>query len=255
VELLLARNADIPEYLADGVCQLALVGENMLAEAQNGGRTSGAAPPRVLARLGYGRCRLALAVPQESRWESPADLEGVRVATSYPATTRRFFEERKIPVTIVEIMGGVEAAPSLGVAEVICDLVSTGTTLAANGLREVGTLLASEVVLAQTGRGLTPEQLALVDRLTVRVGGVLRAQGSKYIMMNAPKKALDEIRAILPGLEAPTVMELHDSHPDASHQVSVHAVAPEEVFWETMEELKAAGARGILVVPIEKILE
>ena len=253
LDLLLARDDDIPAYVRDGVCHLGIVGENMLVEKLDG---DAGERPEVLARLGFGHCRLALAVPKNNGARGLVDLEGTRIATSYPNTVRAYLRERDVDATVVEIGGAVEVTPALGVADSVCDLVSSGATLQSNGLREVETLLSSEAVLVRAPGELDAPLNDALERLLTRVRGVLRAARSKYIMMNAPVSAVPAIREILPGLESPTVLPLPGVRAAGGEEmVAVHAVALEEVFWETMELLKGARASSILVVPIEKIIQ
>jgi ATP phosphoribosyltransferase len=244
LDVMFVRDDDIPEYVRDGVCDAGIVGENVLAEKldpRNG-------EIEVLHPLGFGACTLAIAMPERTTWRGLSQLAGGRVATSYPQALQRYLDEQGIAnVEIVELAGSVEIAPALKIADGICDLVSTGSTLRANGLQVVETVLASQAVLIARA-GCEPP--AALRRLLRRIDGVLRACSSKYIMLNAPRAALDEIRALLPGMEAPTVIPLLGD----TDRVAVHAVAPEDVFWETMDRLKEAGAESILVTPIEKII-
>jgi len=246
-DLMFVRDDDIPTFVADGVCELGVVGQNVLAEHE---AADEADPVDVLAELGFGRCTLKLAAPRDAAYEGPHSLAGARVATSYPRLTARWLRERGVEAEVVRMSGAVELAPRLGLAPYICDLVSTGATLDANNLRAVDTVLESQAVLIRTRSALSPDALECADQLLRRVHGVLATQESKYIMMNAPESALPEITRILPGVEAPTVLPLAG----APGHVAVHAVARESVFWETLHELKAAGASAILVVPIEKML-
>ena len=249
LDVMLVRDDDIPEYIADGSCHLGMVGANMLVERLDcRGKQQ---RYTTLRPLEFGRCRLSIAVPKDGPLHSPRDLSGKRIATSYPNTVKRYLQEQQLEAEIIEIAGSVEIAPTLGVADAICDLVSTGGTLVSNGLIEIATVYSSEAVLAKTSKPLTPEQSVTLDRLTTRLAGVVRAEKAKYIMMNAPADAVEVIRSLIPGLEEPTVMPLHSQR----NRVAIHAVAPEPIFWETMERLKAAGASSILVVPIEKIFD
>jgi ATP phosphoribosyltransferase len=247
IDILLVRDDDIPRYVADGVCDLGVVGENVIEERLGLQRDS----IRVVRKLDFGKCRLSLAVPKDSEMRSVKDLDGCRIATSYPFSTARYFAARDLKAEIVEISGSVEIAPSMGVADAICDLVSTGATLSSHGLEEIEQIYESQAVLITTAIPLTDTQEANFQRLHSRLSGVLRAEKAKYIMMNAPRTALDRIRALIPGLEEPTVVPLSGD----GQRVAIHAVAPEPIFWETMELLKAAGASSILVVPIEKVIE
>jgi ATP phosphoribosyltransferase len=248
VDLLLVRDDDIPRMLLDGVCELGIVGENVAREVmldRNGG-----VGLEALRKLDFGHCRLSLAVPENSTIESAAGLEGRRVATSYPALTRALLAEQGIEASIVELAGSVEIAPGLGTADAIADLVSTGTTLRANHLKEVEVLFESVATLYSAAEALSNTKQILLDRLLARIDGVLQAQESKYVMLHAPRSALARIAEILPGAEHPTLMELEGT-PD---RVAVHAVCREGVFWEHLEALKAAGASAILVLPVEKML-
>ncbi|MBK7842795.1 MAG: ATP phosphoribosyltransferase [Bdellovibrionales bacterium] len=246
LEILLVRDDDIPEYVRKGICDLGVVGENVLRE-HNGQDKS---MVEIILRLGFGKCRLSLAVPEASSLKSVNDLQGKRIATSYPESLKSYLSGLDIESEIIEISGSVEIAPALGVADAICDLVSTGSTLRTNGLQEIECLYQSESVIVQSSRPLSEPKQSLVDRLLRRINGVMRASCNKYIMMNAPRSALAVIRDILPGMEEPSVLPFACS----SDRVAIHTVCDENVFWETMERLKAAGASSILVMPIEKIL-
>jgi ATP phosphoribosyltransferase len=201
-------------------------------------------------RLDYGRCRLALAVPDEYPYAGLASIAGRRIATTYPHVLARYLRENGIAAEIVTLSGAVEIAPRLGRADLICDLVSTGSTLRANHLREVATVLDSEAVLVRTPVPLSPEKEDWARRLLMRIDGVQQVRESKYIMLHAPRSALPQIRKLLPGRESPTVIPLDGT----GEKVAVHAVCPENVFWETLEGLKAAGASSVLVLPVEKML-
>ncbi len=245
VDLMLVRDDDIPEYVADGVCDLGVVGKNVLLEKEVAVET--------VTRLGFGGCRLSIAVPEgeAAGYVGPASLAGKRIATSYPACLRRFLDELGIDATIVLLSGSVEIAPRLGIADAVCDLVSTGSTLRGNGLREVSTLFQSEALLVRTPRAAREPIARDMARLLQRMRGVLDAAQAKYIMMNAPRSALDEIRRIIPGMEEPSIMELGGA---GGAKLAIHAVARETIFWETLERLKEAGASSILVLPIEKVI-
>lgn len=246
LEILLVRDDDIPEYVRKGICDLGIVGENVLREHNGQDKTM----VEIILRLGFGKCRLSLAVPESSSLRSVNDLQGKRIATSYPESLKSYLSGLDIESEIIEISGSVEIAPTLGVADAICDLVSTGSTLRTNGLQEIECLYQSESVIVQSSKPLSEEKQSLVDRLLRRINGVMRASCNKYIMMNAPRSALAVIRDILPGMEEPSVLPFACS----SDRVAIHTVCDENVFWETMERLKAAGASSILVMPIEKIL-
>lgn len=247
MDLLLVRDDDIPQYVADGVCELGIVGQNVIEESLEDPE----AVVRIVRPLDFGRCRLALAVPRDSGWTRPEDLAGRKIATSYPRSLKRYLAQRSIEARIVNIAGSVEIAPAMGVADAVCDLVSTGATLGSHGLREMATLFESQAVLIATAKTLSPAQEATITRLEARFLGVIRAAKAKYIMMNAPREALDRIRRLIPGLEEPTVMPLCGD----GQKVAIHAVASEPIFWDTIEQLKGAGASSILVVPIEKVFE
>ena len=245
IDLLRVRDDDIPTFVADGVCDLGIVGENVLEEARNGGPAA-----EVIMPLGFGRCTLKLAVPPGLDYAGPASLEGLRIATSYPRILQRYLDAQKVKADIVVMRGAVEVAPRLKLAAAICDLVSTGATLEANGLMARETVLESEAVLIRAPQPPEPGLQHLLDSIIERMSGVVSSQGAKYVMLNAPRSALDAITAILPGAGSPTVMPL-SGRDDA---VAVHAVCQEAVFWETLEKLKAAGASAILVLPIEKMM-
>jgi len=247
IDLMFVRDDDIPVFVSDGVCEFGIVGRNVLEEFRLG---EAEASLEIVAALGFGRCALKLAAPEGQPYAGPASLAGERIATSYPRLLTRFLEQQGVAATPVAMQGAVELAPRLGIARYVCDLVSTGATLEANGLVAVETVLESEAVLVRTLKPQAPERDDLGQSLLRRIEGVLASQGSKYVMMNAPQAALDRIAAILPGAGAPTVIPLA-GHPG---QFAVHAVAPESVFWETLQQLKDAGASAILVLDIEKMM-
>jgi len=203
-----------------------------------------------LQKLDYGHCRLAFAYPEDSALRSAADLDGQTIATSYPRIVEDYLERNNLKASVIEFSGAVEIAPSLGRAQVICDLVSTGATLKANRLVEGETILESVACLVQTPVDIPPEKTEWVNRLVERIKGVQQVRGSKYIMMHAPRSALAAITELLPGAESPTVLPLEE----ADGKVAVHVVCRENVFWSTLEDLKKAGASSILVLPIEKML-
>ncbi len=251
IDLLLVRDDDIPRLLLEGVCQLGIVGENVAAEKLLEARKRHPrAELNLLARLDFGHCRLMLAVPEGGRLTGIGDLEGRRVATSYPRLTRRWLEEHGVMADIVTLNGAVEIAPSLGTADAIVDLVSTGTTLRANHLVATDLVLASQAALYRGHGDLSSEQEDLLAKLVQRILGVQRAAETKYVMLHAPSAKLAEISKILPGAESPTILPLEGQQ----SRVAVHALCTEQVFWEHLEELKAAGASAILVLPVEKIL-
>lgn len=241
VELLLIRDDDIPEYVQDGVCDLGFVGGNVTAETE--------ADVTVLHGLDFGICRLSLAVPKNGDIQRVQDFDGKTIATSYPHLTRSYLEERGIEANIVTISGAVEIAPRLEVADAICDLVSTGNTLKANGLKEMEVIFESETELIQTNKKLSPGKKKLIEKFMQRIDGHQQAERSRYIMMNAPENAVPEIKEIIPSLKSPTVMPLAEEQ-----MVAIHTVIPIEEFWEVMEKLKAAGASGIVILPIESMI-
>ena len=248
VDLLLVRDDDIPGLLDEGACDAGIAGLNITEEHR---LVTGAVTGFDIWReLDFGNCRLAMAVPRDSDIRDVWALAGKRVASSYPRLTQRYLEQQGIVAEVVTMNGAVELAPRLGKAEAICDLVSTGATLQANQLRELETVFASRAALAVTRRGMSAEKRALLEKLERRMEGVLQVNGSKYIMLHAPRSALAAITRLLPGAESPTVLPL-DGQPD---KVAVHAVCRESVFWETLENLKASGASAMLVLPIEKML-
>jgi len=250
VDVLLVRDDDIPGLVRDDVCDLGIAGLNIVEEKRlHFLEEEPAEPFRIIRSLDYGQCRLAFAYPDGSSMRSAADLAGRKIATSYPSIVRDYLRRHNVSATVVEFSGAVEIAPSLGRADAICDLVSTGATLVANKLREGETILESRAVLLQTPVEVPAEKSEWINRLLQRVEGVMQVRESKYIMMHAPKSALGRIAALLPGSEAPTVLPL-DGRDD---RVAVHVVCRENVFWETLESLKAAGATSVLVVPVEKM--
>ena len=251
LDVLFVRDDDIPDLVQEDVCDLGLVGLNVIEEKRLAMAARGAqARFELIQRLDFGRCRLALAVPDEFPYTSLASIAGRRIATTYPNVLARFLRENSLQAEIVTLSGAVEIAPRLGRADLICDLVSTGSTLNANHLREVATVLQSEAALIRTPVSLPDEKADWVRRLLLRIDGVQQVRESKYIMLHAPRAALPQIKKLLPGSESPTVIPL-DGHGD---KVAVHAVCRENVFWETLEALKAAGASALLVLPVEKML-
>jgi ATP phosphoribosyltransferase len=240
LDILFVRTNDVIEFVGDGVADLGVTGIDLLAET--------AAELPTVRTLGYGRCRLAAAVPTDSPVRRLDELAGLRVATAHPNTTRRFFAEQHIAVEVVPISGAVEVAPRLGLAEAIVDLVSTGSTLVMNGLRQVGDVLASEAILVANPAALG-ERAAELSAIDTMLSSVIAARGQKYVMMNAPAAKLSELSGILPGLNSPSVIPLaHDG------MIAIHAVVEADEVWGLLPRLKAAGASGILVLPIEKIV-
>jgi ATP phosphoribosyltransferase len=240
LDILFVRTGDVVEFVGDGVADVGITGIDILRE-------TGAELP-ILAELGYGRCRLAAAVPSDSTYEAIGDLGGTRVATSHPGITRRFFATQAIEVDVVSLSGAVEVAPRLGLADAIVDLVSTGSTLAMNGLRAIGDILASEAILI-ANPSATRQRSAELDGIVTMLGSVIAARGRKYLMMNAPATHLAELESLLPGLESPSVIPL--AH---AGMIAIHSVVGADEVWGLLPRLKAAGASGILVLPIEKIL-
>ena len=251
LHVLFVRDDDIPDLVQEDVCDLGLVGLNVLEEARLELAASGH-PARFqqVRSLDFGRCRLSLAVPDGMSFEGPSSLRGRRIATTYPFMLARYLRERDITAEIVTLSGAVEIAPRLGRADLICDLVSTGSTLLANHLREVETVLESHAVLIRTPLDLPPEKDEWVERLLMRIEGVQHDVFAFADALHAPRSALPEIRKLLPGSESPTIIPL-EGHPD---KVAIHAVCRENVFWETLESLKKAGASALLVLPVEKML-
>lgn len=247
VDVLLVRDDDIPRMLLDGVCELGIVGENIAREVML--ERGSEADLNLLRTLDFGRCRLSVAVPEDMEITSINELEGTRIATSYPALTRHLLEKQGISTQIVELSGSVEIAPGLGTADAISDLVSTGTTLRANHLRELDVLYQSQAALYGRVNDISDTKKALLERLLARLEGVMQAAESKYVMLHAPRAALEKITELLPGVEHPSIMPL-----EGSDRIAIHAVCGEAVFWEHLEALKAVGASAILVLPVEKML-
>lgn len=240
VEVYFLRDDDIPQYVQDGVADIGIVGENVLYEKCK--------DVDVVLPLGFGRCRLSLAVPRGMAYAGPADLEGMKIATSYPFLLQTFLRKHRVEAEIHEISGSVEIAPGIGLADAVCDLVSSGSTLFMNGLQEVETLLDSQAVLVRHAT-LDAVKEEILRRMIFRIRSVQAARKNKYILLNAPNNALDTIFSLLPGMKSPTVLPLAEEG-----WSSVHSVLPEDEFWDKIEALKAAGAQGILVVPIEKMI-
>ncbi|WPP49583.1 ATP phosphoribosyltransferase [Catalinimonas niigatensis] len=239
-EFLFLRDDDIPGYVEDGVADIGIVGENVMLE--KGKDVS------LIKRLGFSKCRLSLAIARDKEYKGLQDFEGVNIATSYPVILKRFLTENGITAHLHEISGSVEIAPSIGLAEAVCDIVSSGSTLLSNGLKEVETILKSEAVLIGH-KSITPERLKALDQLIFRINAVQKGSNNKYVLLNAPVDKTERIIEILPGMRSPTVLPLA-----MSGWNSVHSVIKEDEFWDVIEQLKAAGAEGILVVPIEKMI-
>ncbi|BDB55302.1 ATP phosphoribosyltransferase [Flavobacterium ammoniigenes] len=240
LEVLYLRNSDIPQYLIDGVVDAAIVGDNLLVEK---GKNI-----QVAEKLGFSKCKVSVAVPKSFNYNSVKDLDGLRIATSYPNTVLDFFNSKNVSVDLHQISGSVEIAPNIGLADAIVDIVSSGSTLFKNNLKEVEVIFKSEAVLAVSPK-ISSENKVILDKLQFRIQSVLRARKSKYILMNVPNDNIELISSILPVLKSPTVMPLAQAG-----WSSVHTVIEEDRFWEVIDELKAAGAEGILVCPIEKMV-
>jgi ATP phosphoribosyltransferase len=240
LDILFVRTNDIVEFVNDGVAELGVTGLDLVAE-------SGTDAPLV-RKLGYGRCRLTLAVPDDSPFRAAEDLAGLRVATSHMSLTKRFFAERAIPVDVIPVSGAAEVAPRLGLAEAIVDLVSTGSTMVVNGLRPVEEVFASEAVLLANKAALA-ERPDVIDSINTMLSATLAARDRKYLMMNAPKSKLSELEDLLPGLESPSIIPLaHEG------MIAIHSVVEADQVWSLLPRLKAAGASGILILPIEKLV-
>lgn len=240
LDLLFLRDDDIPQYVQDGVADIGILGENEVLEK--------AKDVDIIERLGFSKCRLSLALPKEIEYTGPAWFAGKKIATSYPKITKDFLTENGVDAEIEYIGGSVEIAPGIGLAEGICDIVSSGSTLFSNGLKEVEVILKSEAVMV-VGRDLNSEKQALLDQLRFRLSAVQAAKSNKYIMLNAPNDKVEKISQLLPGIKAPTVTPLAEAG-----WSSMQSVVNEGAFWEIIDELKLAGAEGILVVPIEKMI-
>lgn len=240
LEVLYLRNSDIPQYVDDGVADVAIIGSNTLHESQAG--------IVRMTDLGFSCCRLSIALPREVEFTGLSWLNGKKIATSYPNSLREFLDENSVDAEIHVISGSVEIAPSIGLADAICDIVSSGSTLIKNGLREAHTILKSEAVLVADS-GLSEEKRAVLDRLIFRIKAVQEAKSSKYILLNAPEDRVADICSLIPGMKSPTVLPLNEPG-----WVSLHSVVKEGRFWEVIDGLRSAGAEGILVIPIEKMI-
>ncbi|MGL5386979.1 MAG: ATP phosphoribosyltransferase [Serratia sp. (in: enterobacteria)] len=252
IDILRVRDDDIPGLVMDGVVDLGIIGENVLEEELLNRRAQGEDPRYfTLRRLDFGGCRLSLATALDSEYSGPQSLQDSRIATSYPHLLKQYLDKQGVRFKSCLLNGSVEVAPRAGLADAICDLVSTGATLEANGLREVEVIYRSKACLIQRAGEMPEAKQQLIDRLMTRIQGVIQARESKYIMLHAPSERLDEIVALLPGAERPTILPLAGSQ----NRVAMHMVSSETLFWETMEKLKALGASSILVLPIEKMME
>jgi ATP phosphoribosyltransferase len=240
IEVFFLRDDDIPQYVEDGVADIGIVGENVVLEKNK--------ELKVIDRLGFGKCRLSIAIPKDQKYKSIADLNGKRIATSYSTILSKYLKKNKITAEIHEISGSVEIAPGIGLADAICDLVSSGSTLFTNGLKEVEIILKSEAVLV-ANKKLDQSRQDILERLLFRINAVRKAKYNKYILMNAPNNKLEAICKVLPGMKSPTILPLAETG-----WSSVHSVVQEDQFWDIIEKLKSNGAQGILVVPIEKMI-
>lgn len=240
LEVFFLRDDDIPEYVEDGVADIGIVGQNVLVEK---GRSVD-----TVEALGFGKCRLSVAVPKAMEYDGVQALQGKRIATSYPNLVKKFLEENAIKASIHEISGSVEIAPGIGLSDVVADLVSSGGTLFMNGLKEVEVILESQAVLV-ANKQISQEKQEILEKLLFRMRSVKKAKRSKYVLMNVPNDNLNQIISLLPGMRSPTVLPLAESG-----WSSVHSVLSEDEFWDRIEKLRAAGAEGILVVPIEKLI-
>lgn len=240
LEVFFLRDDDIPQYVEDGVADIGIVGQNVLLEKNKQVET--------IEELGFGKCRLSIAIPRSQEYGGIASLEGKRIATSYPFIVKNYLKQHNVKADIHEISGSVEIAPGIGLSDVVADLVSSGSTLFMNGLKEVETMLKSQAVLIKNSK-LSAAQLALLNKLLFRIRTVKKAKRNKYVLLNAPNDKLKEIISLLPGMKSPTVLPLAESG-----WSSVHSVLSEDEFWEKIEQLKEAGAQGILVIPIEKMV-
>lgn len=240
VEIFFLRDNDIPEYVQDAVADIGFVGQNVVQEKKK--------EVQIIEKLGFGKCRLSLAVPKNGPLQSVSDLNGKKIATSYPVILSAFLKEKNISASIHEISGSVEIAPRIGLADAICDLVSSGSTLFTNELKEIETILSSEAVLI-SNKELLPAKKIILESLLFRIRSVRKAKNNKYVLLNAPNNKLDLICKLLPGMKSPSILPL--AEPGWS---SVHSVISESDFWNVIEQLKAAGAQGILIIPIEKMV-
>lgn len=240
LEVFFLRDDDIPEYVQDAVADIGFVGENVVAEKNKQVNT--------IEKLGFGKCRLSIAIPKNGQIKSLADLTDKKIATSYPVILSSYLDKKNIKATIQEISGSVEIAPRIGLADAICDLVSSGSTLFSNELAELETVLRSEAVLI-SNKSLSAEKQNLLDKLLFRIRAVKKAKNNKYVLLNAPNDTLDAICKLLPGMKSPTILPLAETG-----WSSVHSVISENDFWNVIENLKENGAQGILIIPIEKMI-
>lgn len=252
IDLLLVRDDDIPGLIMDGVVDLGVIGENELEEVRLERIKLGEPSQyQLLRRLDFGGCRLSIALDKDQSYNGPQDLASQRIATTYPNILKAYMDKQGVSFSTCMLNGSVEVAPRAGLADAICDLVSTGATLEANGLKEAEVIFRSKAVLIQREGNFSEEKTALIERLLTRMQGVIQAKESKYIMLHAPSETLEQVVELLPGAEDPTILPL--AHEKS--RVAVHLVSTENLFWETMEKLKQLGASSILVLPIEKMME
>lgn len=240
IEVFFLRDDDIPEYVQDGVADIGFVGENVVLEKNKA--------VEIIEKLNFGKCRLSLAIPKNGSLKTIEDLNGKKIATSYPVILSNYLQQKNISAEIHEISGSVEIAPKIGLADAICDLVSSGSTLFTNELKELETILSSEAVLI-TDKKLSIEKKDILDKMLFRIRSVRKARNNKYVLLNAPNDKLDIICSLLPGMRSPTILPLAESG-----WSSVHSVINDADFWEIIEKLKANGAQGILIIPIEKMI-
>jgi len=240
LEVLFLRDDDIPQYVEDGVADAGIVGENIIYETNK--------KLKVVEKLGFGKCRLSIAVPKNVEYKSIKELRGKKIATSYPVILSKYLKKKKVEAKIETVSGSVEIAPSVGLADAVCDLVSSGSTLFMNGLKEAEVIMRSEAVFV-SGTKLDKEKSAILKKLLFRIKAVKKSRHNKYVLLNAPNEKLDAICKILPGMKSPTILPLAEKG-----WSSVHSVIDEEKFWEIIEQLKENGAQGILVIPIEKMI-
>ena len=251
IDIMRVRSSDIPGLVMDGVCDLGIVGDNTLEEEELSRALIGSKNEYIKTTpLNFGDCRFSIAMPEEFEYSGLQSLDGLRFATTYPQLLNRFAKDNGINVEFCLLKGSVEVAPRVGLADGICDLVSTGATLEANGLKEVAEVFRSKASLIQRSDALGDEKQAILDTLLPRINGVMKAKESKYIMLHAPKDKVEQVSALMPGKETPTILPLAGR----DDLVAVHVVATETFFWETMEELKTLGCNSILVMPIEKMM-
>lgn len=250
LDVFFVRDDDIPTFVASGTCHIGIIGENVLCDEQLTLNDNKISAIEVIEKLGFGRCRLSIAAPHAFDYTGIQSLDGKRIATSYKGLLSQYLDARGIKCELISMQGAVEIAPRIDMADAICDLVSTGSTLAMNGLTEVETIFESQSVLVRNPT-IGSDIEAILGRFLLRLKGVQAAQSSKYVMLHSPVDKLDGVKAVLPGTETPTILSLQGR----DDLVAVHAVCNEGIFWNTMEDLKAAGARSILVLPIEKMLD